>query len=278
MLKRIAIYSVKRRSYLLTGKGWALVHSALTHEEATALALTHAVLVTLPGNAQEMLGGVLQKLTVGSTPKMYELLQEVGQVIFTPNASATKDTVGLALLAPLTDAAVRGVCVEIDYLTTRTQKRGWRVVDPYGLELYQGRRWHLHAWCHSNQEIRTFTLEAIQGFQLLEQTFERDQTAWEAFRGQEGVVGGLRMGASIPVTVRFDAEVATHVLRQPWPSGMIVQTEPEGSVLLTGTALGTEGILVELLRWRRHAKVLGGEELLTVFQEELDVMTALYKK
>ena len=128
------------------------------------------------------------------------------------------------------------------------------------LKLYQGRRWHLHGWCHKHQVIRTFTLEAIQEFRLLPSAFERNEAAWRAFRGQEGVVGGLRMGSPIPVKVRFTEEVATLALRSRWPTGLAVQEEAEGSVLLSGTALGTEGILVELLRWRRHAQVLGGEE------------------
>jgi predicted DNA-binding transcriptional regulator YafY len=273
----LIVHNAKRRSYVLTEKGQALGLSALTHDEAIVLALAHAVLVALPGNAQEALGGVLQKLAAGSAPRsrMHELLQEVGTVIFTPPSPPTdnNNVVGLALL---TDAAVRGVSVEIDYLSNSTKERSWRVVDPYGLELYQGRRWHLHGWCHKHQAIRTFSLEAIQAFRLLPSAFERNEAAWEAFRGQEGVVGGLRMGSPIPVSVRFSEEVATLALRSRWPTGLVVQEEPDGSVLLSGTALGTEGILVELLRWRRHAQVLGGEELLVDFRDELREMTALY--
>ena len=61
----LIVHSAKRRSYILTEKGQALALSALTHDDAVALALAHAVLVALPGNAQEALGGVLQKLTLG---------------------------------------------------------------------------------------------------------------------------------------------------------------------------------------------------------------------
>jgi hypothetical protein len=45
--------------------------------------------------------------------------------------------------------------------------------------------------------------------------------------------------------------------------------------LLTGIAQGVDGILVELLRWRRHATVEGGPELLRTIRAEI---AALQKK
>lgn len=55
---------------------------------------------------------------------------------------------------------------------------------------------------------------------------------------------------------------------------MTFRDEPNGALLLTGTTQGMEGLLVELLRWRRHAHVVGGPELRARMTEEIRAMAA----
>lgn len=75
-----------------------------------------------------------------------------------------------------------------------------------------------------------------------EATFDLREEAWAAFAEAGGVMGGL----------------------------------PDGTARLTGEVLRLDGITAELLRWRRHARVLGVPALRARMREELTTMLALY--
>jgi hypothetical protein len=65
-------------------------------------------------------------------------------------------------------------------------------------------------------------------------------------------------------------------VRQIWPEGLTIAKEADGSARLTGIAQGTAGILPEILRWCRHAAVLGGEELQTAYRNEVVAIARNY--
>ena len=88
------------------------------------------------------------------------------------------------------------------------------------------------------------------------EVFARRDDEWSTFAGALGVVGGLRSESTVDVNVGFSPEVADYVMRHPW----------------------TNGILPDLLRWRRHALIMGGPELREALVEELEIMTQLYKE
>ncbi len=153
----------------------------------------------------------------------------------------------------------------------------WRQIDPYEIqEDVERRRFYLHGWCHKNREFRTFALERVSQVRITENRFERRETEWEAFATATGIVGGLRGFAPVPVAVRFAPLVARYALRQKWPDGLTIAREHDGAALLTGVAQGTAGMVREILRWRRFARVIGGPELCAALQEELHAIQAQY--
>ena len=100
---------------------------------------------------------------------------------------------------------------------------------------------------------------------------------WSAFAAVKGVVGGVRGGTAVSVDVLFLPPVAGYARDHRWPEGLILAMEADGTARLTGLAQGVEGLVAELLRWRRHCRVEGGPELRAWMAEEVRAMAALYE-
>jgi len=143
---------------------------------------------------------------------------------------------------------------------------------PYRLDRREGRFLELQAWCHNNRTVRTFALDRILEARLTEQKFTLQD--WNP--SDEGVVGGMRDSCWVEVEVLFSAEVAPFARARRWPFKATFEETGDGGVILRGRVQGMEGIVRELLSWRRQATVLGGPELRTRFVEEVRAMADLY--
>lgn len=261
-------------TFKLPAEGWAYPAVHLTGTEALALALAGGLLTgpTLPyANAVR---DALRKVTAGLPSALLSLIEAQAALIHTAGKARDYSHAPYALLM---DAAVWRKGVEIDYESRRSGDRSWRRVDPYGMEESSGRL-ELHGWCHRREQVLTFAVDRILDARLAGECFEVREAEWQAFRQEQGVVGGLRGGESVEVNVRFDGEVALFARDYRWPLTLTPAMQRDGSLLLTGTALGLDGIVPELLRWRRHVKALGGEALRWRMAEETEAMAELYRK
>lgn len=263
----------RRRSYVLPDDGWAVPLLRLKPRDVMALALVRGLLTspTLPhANAVRT---AFEKLTSGLSPGILKMLDSQAAAV---RVTGMARDYSQAPVAELLGAIAGREQIEIDYESRSSQTREWRKVDPYGLEEREGNYLELHAWCHQRRKILTFALDRIFGVRFMQNKFELREQEWKSFAEQQGVVGGLRGGAEITVQVRLDPEVASFARDRRWPPGLTAAMQPDGSVELTGVVQGSEGIVRELLRWRRHARVLGGPVLLAAMTEEVRAMAGLY--
>lgn len=267
----------RRGVWRLTARGRAFPMAPLTAEDAIALALARALLDRpgIPHGAG--IQAALEKATSAFSPALQRLFREASRAI-EPTPPAARLFTPEVVFDALFQAVRERRSVALDYRSQSGERGAPRWLDPYGIT-YEADRVYLHAWSHGYNMIRTYRLDRVEAVTVTDQRFERDEAVWQAYRGQTGVFLGLRGGPPVTVEVRFAPQVADYVLEPGrWSEGWMTVREADGSVLLTGTALGTDGILVELLRWRRHAHVLGGPELLAVYRAELDAMTIQHEK
>lgn len=264
-------YSRLAGAYILREEGWVFPLAAITLEDAMALALARGLL-SAPGlPEQAAIAGALDKTTTGLSPDLRELLTNAARV-FQPGRLPRDYSA--APLAAFWDAASACRTMEMDY-ESRHSSRHWRAVDPYAVEARDGLFWEIHGWCHDNKTILTFALDRVHAVRTRNETFTVREAEWASFLANE-TVGGLRGGPEITVQVRFSPEVAAYARDRRWPSTLHISAESDGGALLTGTVQGVEGLVPELLRWRRHARVLGGPELRARVAEEVQAMAALY--
>lgn len=266
-------YDASVGSYDLPENGWTYPITTLTLPEVFSLSLARGLL-TAPGLPQGAAAvAALDKITHVLSPQLRSLLAEAASVVRPLAAPRDYSRVPFSLLV---EAAQARRTVEFEYENRSREECLRRRVDPYLIDHREG-RWELHGWCHRRQAVRTFAADRIRDALVLADTFAVREEDWAAFVGERGVVGGLRGGSPIKVAVEFDIVVAAYARDKQWPDGLAISSRDDGSALLTGVALGTDGILPELLRWRRHARVLGGPELRRCIVEELKAMAELYK-
>ena len=267
-------YDPRCRAYVLPDKGWVFPIAPLTAEDALALALARGVL-SAPGFPQaEALRTVLDKVTGSLSPALVELMQDAAQVV--RSGQPARDY-ARAPIRELVSAARARQSVEVDYQSRSGRERAWRRMDPYVVEARAGQFWEVHGWCHRNGAIRTFALDQVFGIREVGESFAVREAEWSAFATAQGVVGGVRGGQTVTVDVVFLPPVAAYARDHAWPEGLSLEMRGDGTARLTGAAQGVDGLVAELLRWRRFCRVDGGPELRAQMAEEIRAMAALYE-
>jgi predicted DNA-binding transcriptional regulator YafY len=265
-------YDPVEHSYYLPDKGWSAPLVSLTARDALALAFLRSQIVEraaqMPFASQ--IESALDKVMAGLSPQLRTVMETAAVAMHVPGGLArdySHAPFGLVL------QAIRGrLTLEILYESRRSGTRDWRRVDPYRIDQREGRYLEIQAWCHKNQAVLTFALDRLHDARLTQETFEL--RSWSD--SDEGVVGGLRGGPWVEVVVRFDPVVAQYARDKNWPFKAQFEADANGSVTMTCRVQGVDGMLRELLSWRRHAEVLGGPEMRAAMVEEVEAMSALY--
>lgn len=266
-------YDPHCRSYVLPVKGWVFPVAPLMPEDALALALARAILSTARLPQSEALMAALDKVTGSLPPALSDLMRDAAQVL---QPGQLTRYYSRAPISELVAAASARRAVEVDYRSRSRNERCWRRVDPYVVEARAGQFWELHGWCHRNAAIRTFALDQVFGIRDVGESFSVRETEWSAFAASKGIVGGLRGGPAVAVDAVFLPPLAAYARDHAWSEGLALEMQDDGTARLTGTAQGTDGLVTELLRWRRFCRVDGGPELHTRMAEEVRAMAALY--
>lgn len=143
-----------------------------------------------------------------------------------------------------------------------------READPYGLVHFLN-SWHLVAYCHLRQDIRTFRLDRMERLELLSQTFQRPANFQMQNRRQaeqEGIV----------VRARFNKEIARWVRESRSYYTIAEEDSPEG-LLVTLKVRQENEVLQWLLSWGRHVQVLEPPSLRKRMAEEAEAIRSNYQ-
>jgi predicted DNA-binding transcriptional regulator YafY len=262
--------------YVVLEPALVIAPITLTAEDALALALARSLLARPDVPLHHEIGAALDRAAAALLPApIRDLFRQATAAVSTasPPWDAARSTPAAVALPTMIAGWLQRRTVRMDYDSASSGRR-WRSVDPYEVTVDAG-SWLVNGWCHERSTILSFALHSVHAAETTDRTFERNETAWSVFVQEQGVFLGLRGGPPVDVRVRLSAETARWSLRpHRWPAGIHATRELDGTVLLTGTARGTDGIVIELLRWRRHATVLGGPELRQAYRDEIAAMTA----
>jgi predicted DNA-binding transcriptional regulator YafY len=179
-------YQTSRKRYEATENFTCRLHGP-TLEEAVRVLLAGEVAPEALGVAAD---GTSEKVAILSMPKRHA-------------APAIVRRIFVALLA--------GQRLRVFYHSVNSNTASWRYLKPAALA-WDGRRWHVRAWCENNRAWRDFVLGRISKAEWPEPSGEvlppdDDWLAWETVRLRINPELGVEAQASLKMDYGLDSEV-----------------------------------------------------------------------
>jgi predicted DNA-binding transcriptional regulator YafY len=157
--------------------------------------------------------------------------------------------------------------LQISYYSRARDNVSEREVSPQLLIHYRG-NWYLGAWCHRQDAMRSFSMDAIQKASVLSKASQA-----VAKKDLEGFVGkgyGIFSGAAVRwARLQFSEERARWVSRELWHPQQKLTPKRDGSIILEVPFTDTRELVMDVLRQGRHVKVLAPKALRNAVKGEL---------
>ena len=149
--------------------------------------------------------------------------------------------------------------LHIKYYSRARDNSSERDISPLQMIHHRG-NWYIGAWCHSQEAMRSFAMDAIEHAQITEKSSrsvaKRDL---EAFIGQGY---GIFTGAEVRwAKLQFSAERARWVSRELWHPNQKSKLLPGGELVLEVPFTHTLELAMDVLRHGQHVKVLEPADL-----------------
>lgn len=137
--------------------------------------------------------------------------------------------------------------------------------------------WYLAAWCHSQEAMRSFSMDAIQQASVLTKNSKSIPK-----RELEGFVGqgyGIFVGNKVHwAKLKFSAERARWVSRELWHPQQKASPQKDGSLILEVPFTDIRELSMDVLRQGRHVEVLEPKELRDEVASELRSALKAYNR
>ena len=263
----------RRGGWYYTDATWMLPSTMVTEGELLAFLLATEV-------ALQSVGSDLQVPLLSAVEKISQSLQGPVQIdleSLRAHCSFARP-VGLsvqpALLAQVLTALREQQSLQIEYHGADRNQRTRRIINPYELR-HVGGDWHLLAFDHLRQAMRTFNLGRVKVSELLAQRFERDPE-FNAEEWRRSLFLGESGDGLMDVAVRFEANQAVFMRERQWHETQTIEELPDGGIVLRFQT-GSWGEVVRwIMQYGSHAIVLEPEELREEITCEVQRMAAYY--
>lgn len=163
----------------------------------------------------------------------------------------------------------------IDYHSRGADEFSHREISPQRLIYYRG-NWYLIAWCHLKNDIRNFSVDAIQHVELLKSK-ARDISAKNldnVLDAGYGIFSGDRVQWA---TLLFTPKLSRWVSSETWHPQQKCKSNKDGSYELMIPYSDDSELVKDILSCGSGVKVLAPQELMTKLSLEIDAMSMNYK-
>jgi len=165
--------------------------------------------------------------------------------------------------------------LQIRYYSRARNDFSEREVSPQLLLHHRG-NWYLGAWCHQQEAMRSFSMDAIDQAALLAKT-----SKFVAKKELDGFVGqgyGIFAGSKVQwAKLRFTQERARWVSRELWHPRQKLSPQADGSLLMQVPFTDVRELSMDILRQGRHVEVLEPQELREQVAAELRTTLKQYR-
>jgi predicted DNA-binding transcriptional regulator YafY len=157
--------------------------------------------------------------------------------------------------------------LQILYYSRVRNESSIREVSPQLLIHHRG-NWYLGAWCHQQEAMRSFAMDAIEQASVLSKSSKAmPKKALDGFVGQGyGIFSGSKVQWA---KLRFTEERARWVSRELWHPLQRLTPKEDGRLVMELPFTDLRELSMDILRQGRHVEVLGPPELRTQVVQEL---------
>ena len=144
--------------------------------------------------------------------------------------------------------------LHISYYSRERDSVSEREVSPQLLIHYRG-NWYLAAWCHKQDAMRSFSMDAIEHASVLAKTSKAvPKKELDGFVGQGyGIFSGNKVQWA---KLKFSAERARWISRELWHPQQKASIQSDGSLILEVPFTDIRELSMDVLRQGKHVEVL----------------------
>jgi len=160
------------------------------------------------------------------------------------------------------------------YFTRSRQATSQREASPQRLIHYRN-TWYLDAWCHKNNDLRRFALDAMADVQVADTKAKEVaiSTIAKALDGGYGIFAGNQVRWA---TLRFSAQAAQWVAKEQWHPDQKAKRLADGQLELKVPFVDPTELRMDVLRHGAEVEVLEPKELRQQVQEQLRLALSQY--
>ncbi len=188
--------------------------------------------------------------------------------------SMAKRTVELRFFTDITIALLERKRIEIDAWNRGRDETNTRTISPQRLIHYRD-NWYLDAWCHLRNDLRSFSVDAIQRVKVLREKARNVAVAKldDHYTSAYGIFGGQAKAWAV---LRFSPERARWVKSERWHREQQSEVLPDGSYRLRVPFSDERELLMDILRHGRHVEVVAPTSLRKAVADEVVALAAIY--
>jgi len=165
--------------------------------------------------------------------------------------------------------------LRIEYFSRHRGEHTDREISPLRLMHYRN-NWYLDAWCHSSDDIRMFSLDAIGKASIVETRAKEVSLA--RVDEELGAGYGIYRRSNLQwAKLRFTAEAARWVRDEVWHEHQKMEPHPDGGLVLAVPYSDATERAMDVLRHGENVQVLGPADLRATIAERLERAARLYK-
>lgn len=149
-----------------------------------------------------------------------------------------------------------------------------REVSPQRLSYYR-ENWYLDAWCHSNQALRKFSLDAVRDPVMSEEAAHElplDEINVKLSEGYGVYFGGQTQTARL----RFNAAAARWIRHEQWHPQQVTQDMEDGTLEMSLPYSQPTELVMDILRHGENVEVLAPPALRQAVIARIQAMQAVY--
>ena len=249
---------------------------ALTLTEQMALYFSKGLFKPLQGSPiYESLESAIQKIGSQLPAQSFSLLRGLENALAVRTFGFKDYTRSKQTIEAMTRAVFHKYRVRLTYQSPHDSRPTERELDPYRL-WYVSNALYVVGHDHLRNDMRVFAVDRIRSVSLTNRRFEiPEDFDFEAFTR---TAFNMIWGETQEVKIRFSASQAPYIRERTWHPSQKIETEPDGSIILTLQVADLGEVKFWLIGFGVEATVLSPIELAKEIGAEAESLAKVYHR